>query len=101
MLTKTPTSRPGHSFNVASSRTNGAGLYCPAPSSIKTDWPICIGLKASPIADVALPACQTVQLNSGAGSLRESYERSNAGGLPLLVPLYTAVTALHNVSSWR
>jgi hypothetical protein len=39
---------------------------------MKTDCPICIGLKASPVADVALPACQIVQLNSGAGSFRES-----------------------------
>ena len=72
MLMKTPTSRPGHSLTVASSRTTGAGLYCPAPSSMNTDCPTCIGLKAKPVADVALPACQIVQLNSGAGSARES-----------------------------
>ena len=64
---------------------------------MKTDWPIWIGLKARPVAQVARPASQILQSNSGAGSARESYER-NKTGLPFLgVPLYTAVTALQQI----
>ena len=54
-----------------------------------------MGLKNSPIADVALPASQILQSNSGAGSFLESYDRNSAGSPPLLVPLYIAVTALY------
>ena len=72
METKVPTGRPGYSFSVTSSSAIGEGLKRPWPSSMKTLCPIWIGLKANPVADVARPACQIVQLNSGAGSLRES-----------------------------
>ena len=53
-----------------------------------------MGLKARPMAHVALPACQIVQLNSGGGSFRESYDLSRIGAPFFAVPLNTAVTAL-------
>jgi hypothetical protein len=65
---------------------------------MKIDWSICIGLKASPVAEVALPACQIVHSNSGGGSFRESYDRKIAGTPPGGVPLYIAVTALLHFS---
>ena len=55
-----------------------------------------MGLKASPIAQVARPASQILQSYSGAGSLLESYDRRMAGSPPLGVPLYIAVTALES-----
>ena len=98
MLTNTPISRPGHSFTAASSSICVAGLYFPAPSSRKTDCPIWIGLNASPIAEVARPACHIVQLNSGGGSLLESHDLKSMGTPFFGVPLNTAVTALLFVS---
>lgn len=53
-----------------------------------------MGLNASPVAEVARPACQMLHCDSGAGSRRESYERSNAAGAFFGLPLYTAVIAL-------
>lgn len=71
MLMNTPISRPGHSL-TASSNASGAGLKVPTPSSWNTDWPIRMGLKARPMAHVALPASHILQSNSGGGSALES-----------------------------
>lgn len=94
ILTNMPISLPGHSFTAASSRICGEGLYLPAPSSVNIEFPTAMGLNAKPVAQVARPACQMVQLNSGGGSFRESYDRRRIEWPFLGVPLKTAVTAL-------
>ena len=59
------------------------------------DPPICIGLNASFVAQVARPACHIVHLDSTGGLVLDLYDRRNVE-VPLdrVVPLKTAVTAL-------